>query len=170
MKSAQSAMEFTIMIAALLFIFLPIFYLLGDFSLESSTDLITTHISQNGQKIIDEARELYYLGPYAKEIITIRIPDNIIEMSTVIYNDTAGNNEYVLNIMYQDKDYIVELPLYSEIPIVTQGCNQESCDASGCMYRCLFNPDDHLPGIRNFRLETAQWKDLLVVNITQVQW
>jgi len=170
-KKSQSAVEFMLLIAALLFIFLPLFYLLSDYSIKSNSDAASSGVLQIGQKMIDESREIFYLGRFSKEIITVNLPDNVLNMSTLIILDPSGNNEYYLIINYSKNTQMVDLPLMSEIPIVTSDCRYiSSCYGGSECYYCYFNQTESYPGKKNYRLETIQWKGRTAVNITTVQW
>ena len=172
---SQAAMELVLLIAALLFIFLPIFYFLGDYSLKSGAQIVSSQVNQIGKKLVDESREMYYLGLFSKEIITVNIPDRVVGMNTIIINN-SGDFEYYLMIEYYKDQSRMNATFPSEVPIVTyKPCYIEPNIAAACSgpgvdcYLCEFNTTDCTPGVKNFKLETVTWNKEFAVNITQVQ-
>ena len=171
-------MEFMLLIAALLVISLPIFYLLGDYSLKSSREISLNQLNKIGQQLVDESRDVYYLGLFSRQIVTLNMPDNVRGMRSYIVNGTSTEYVLVLSAMHDGK--LIDIHFDSEVPLVTDGsCALDPAIVSGCSgppgpitgkhcYVCGFSPADNAPGVRNFRLETMQWHDMLAVNITQV--
>lgn len=159
------------MITALLVIAIPVFYLLSDFSLDSSHEVKGSQAKDAAIKMVNEAREIFYMGKYSKEIITINLPDNINGMSSLIIVDT--DPEYYLIINYSVSGRQVDMPISSEVPIITRsGCDFEAnCYPGKDCYYCDFDPIEYAGGIRSMLIETIPgWNGMTVVNISQVEW
>jgi hypothetical protein len=169
MPKAQSAVEFILLITALLFISIPIFYLLTDYGITSSSDISQTQLQQIGKRIVDESREVYYLGRFSKEIITVNMPEAVNSMGTLIIED---NDEYYLVINYTRRADRIDLAIPSEVPLITGDCSDAtSCYSGNTCYYCSFDAVDYRAGIKNFKLETiASWNGMTAVNISQVTW
>jgi len=170
---SQSAVEFTLLIAALLLIFLPLFFVLTDFSFKSNTEIQSQQVQTVSQKIVDESREIFFLGRYSKEIITVNLPDYITSMSTLIINRTSINlpNEYYLIINYTKAGQKVDLPIYSEVPLINSNCvHTPGCFGGLDCYYCQFSDVESRPGIKNYLLETITFKGGNAVNISQIIW
>jgi hypothetical protein len=170
---SQSAMEFTLLIAALFFIFIPLFFILTDFSFNSNSEIQSLQVQSVGQKIVDESREIFYQGRFSREIITLNLPEYVTDMSTLIINktDTDEGFEYYLIINYTKSGQIMDLAIPSEIPIVNSDCQHESNCYGGldCTY-CYFNITEKRPGVKNFMLETISFKGGNAINITHAIW
>ena len=171
MQKAQSAVEFILLITALLLIAIPAFYLLSDYAFKSSSDVAQVQIRESGQKIVDEAREMYYLGKFSKEIITVNMPDNVRSMSTLIVIGTT-DMEYYLIINHSNAEVNTDFLIQCEVPIITGTCNYiPGCYPSKNCYSCPFSPEAFQPGIKNYKIETLpSWNSLTVVNISLVEW
>ncbi len=172
---SQTAMEFTLLIAALLFIFLPVFYFLGDYSLKSSSDIAGSEVNKIGQKLVDESREMYYMGLFSKEIVSLNIPESVIDMSTIIINN-SGKLEYYLVISTSSASGRMNVTFSSEVPLVTyKPCYIDNQISSSCnpgvvdCYRCPFDNSNKFYGLKSFKLETVSWKNSYAVNITQAE-
>jgi hypothetical protein len=167
-KKSQSATEFAILIAALLAVFLPIFYLLSDYGLKSGSELLSSQINQIGTKIVDESREIYYLGLYSKEVITINLPENIIRMNSLVI-DSGGATETYFLIHFRKDKYVLNASFPSEVPIITDDCHSYSCFGGDTCHVCNIRTHSEAAGVRNLRLESTLWDAGMGVNVTQVQ-
>ncbi len=173
MRSAksQSAVEFMLLIAGILFIFLPLFYVFSDYSLKSGSDISTSMAKDVGQKLIDQSREIYYLGRFSKEVITVNIPEGIENMSTLII-DLPGDadDEFYLIMNVSNGQAKEDIVLSSEVPLVTSDCSTIACFSGyDCTY-CNFNRTEAMPGKKDYRLENSEKDGRTVINISVVQW
>jgi len=176
---SQTAMEFTLLIAAVLVIFLPIFFILSDASINTSSQIIDNQVTKIGRKLVDESREVYYLGLFSKQVVTVNIPERVISMNTVIINDSGAYENYLFIEIYKD-GFLHNITFASEVPLVGKNpCYLDPDIATGCSdppllvtalkcYRCPFDSDDITPSTKHFKLETIRWKSEYAVNITQV--
>jgi len=162
-KRGQSATEFMLLITAVLFICIPAFYLLVDYSLKQSDDANRDQIMHTSQSIVDEAREMYYLGRFSKEVITVRMPDNINSMSTL----SIGDDEHYLIVNFTYKRSQVDLAKPCEVPLLTGDCSEFSCLGTTCR-KCSFRAVDYREGTKEFRIETVPYGSVTAVNITSL--
>ena len=165
-------MEFMLIIAGVLVLFLPIIYILADYSLEAGSDAREYQLNSMAERIVDESREIYYLGLFSKQIITVKVPDGVYDMSSYIINK-SGTYENYLSISYYTDQGAERLLVPSEVPIITSDCNIDNTIASGCggavkCYACAFDPADYAEGSHNFQLKTLGWHEMIAVNMTQV--
>ncbi len=173
MRSAksQSAVEFMLLIAGLLFIFLPLFFIFSNYSMKSGSDISSSMAKDVGQKLVDQAREMYYLGRYSKEVISVNLPDGIDKMSTLII-DRPGDSqdEFYLIMNISSGSSKQDIVLASEVPIITQDCRTAPCYSGyDCTY-CKFNRSETMPGKKDYRLENVEWEGRTAVNVSAVAW
>jgi len=166
-RKAQSATEFAILIAALLAIFLPLFYLVSDYGLKSGAEIVSTQIYQIGENVVAEARQIYFLGLYSKEVVTLNIPENILGMSTLVINSSAGTENYLF-VKFRREDQVLNHSFYSDIPIITSACMRSDCFGDATCYSCELDPSAYLPGMKHYRLETVIWDVGMAVRVDQV--
>jgi len=168
MKKAQSAVEFVLLISFLLMAAVPIFFILSDYSFKSSTEASSSQLEATAHRLVDESREIFFLGLYSKDIITVRMPKQVTSMQTIYIN--GAQDEYYLLINYTKDGNEIQFPIKSEVPLFTGDCTSKPCyTASQCTY-CSFNADDYSEGIKNFRLEAQPWGSMTGVNITHIDW
>jgi hypothetical protein len=166
-RKSQSATEFAILIAALLAVFLPIFYLLSDYGLKSGSELLSSQINQIGTKIVDESREIFYLGLYSKEVITLNIPESIVSMKTFNVNSTSGVESYLI-VNYRKEGFVINASFPSEVPMITGSCSQYPCFGGNTCWDCPFPSVAYTPGMKNFKRVSMLWEAGMAVNVTQV--
>jgi hypothetical protein len=164
-RKSQTTTEFMLIIGGILVIFIPLFYLMVSYSFESSDAITASQSRQVAGKISDEAREIYYLGLFSREILTVNMPDRVIAMNSFIIDKPGLNDEHYLNISFYKKEGTTSVLLPTEVPIITGDCVSAAC--TGC-HICHFNKSFYTEGVRHIRLETVAWGDRLVVNATQV--
>jgi len=171
MSRAQSGVEFILLITALLFISIPVFYLMSDYSLKSSSEVASSQLRDSAQRIVDESREMFYLGKFSKEIITLNMPDNINGMSTMMI--LGSPQEYYLIFNYTSSGKSINLPVSSEVPLITgNNCAfRPGCFPSKDCFICPFDSSAYKPGIKNLLIETIpSWNSMTVVNVSYVTW
>ena len=161
MNRSQSATEFMILIAAVLLIFLPLFYIFTHYGLQSGTEMTSAKVIEIGNKLTLEAREIYFLGLWSKEILTINVPEGITNMHTLYIIDASSNSEqYYLIINYTRNADTIEVTIPAEIPIVSDQCSNlanANCPLGvGAGYDCLkcnLNRLAYTQGTRDIKLE-----------------
>jgi hypothetical protein len=159
-----------LLIAAVLILFLPLFYLLSDYSIESTRGIVGAQIREVTNKLVSESRETYYLGLYSREIVTVSMPDTITNMNTYIIDKPAPQKpEYYLNISFYKDGNLVSIPIPSEVPLITNlTCYTTNCYTLSNCTTCLFEHASYEVGVKNFRIETVIWQGRLAVKISQV--
>lgn len=171
MSKSQSATEFMLLIAAILIIFIPVFYLLTDYSITTGSELTTSRIRQIATKLVDESRETYYLGLFSREVVSVTMPDGITNLNTyIIEKGRPLTDEFYLNVSYRKGNLEITVPLMSEVPLITTSCNPPviDCQAGMNCTSCTFDRKDYAAGAKNFRLETVAWNNRLAVQISPV--
>lgn len=174
MKNAQSAAEFTLLFAALLFIFIPAFYLLTRQALDTQTEAVEQQIQSMARSLVDESREIYYAGRYSRQVVTLNLPPGIVSMNTTIIKDSS-NYEYYLLVSYMKKHERVFTALRSDVALVYgTACILEPCLGTLECYRCPFEAEAVRNGVKSFELESTSrdiWGSSAdVVEIERVEW
>lgn len=197
-SKAQSATEFMILITFILLVFLPIFFILISYGSSSTQQISSVQINEISQRIVSEAREMYYLGQWSKEEVTINFPDGIESVQTLYVEDDKGTiggpgdeaddiMEYALIINYVKGGIVQSVVVHSEVPIFYGSCVPAlnlPCDSGiipSSTARCEVCefPDTAISaGQKKFRLETKRFSNSpsitdwlhnkLYVEITQV--
>ena len=171
-SKSQAATEFMILIAAVLLLFLPMMFLLADYSARSGSGVNVAKMNEIGNKLTIEAREIYYLGLWSKEVIIVNLPIGVEKMSTLMIYDDKGNGdpsddmeEYYIMINYLKEGDLIEMVIPSEVIIITDDC-ESALAASNCpssvttasatatCYNCSFNPGSYTEGRKDLKLET----------------
>lgn len=167
-KKGQYSVEFLILITGILFIFIPSIYFLMDYSLNARSEMVATHIESFSNKICNEARDIYYRGNFNKEVITLKVPDNIQNITTIIVNSTT-DNEYYLRINYTISEGERSILLPSDVPIITgDRKTEENCFTNKDCHYFHFDEEGKSSGLRSFKFETVRWEGLMAVNISVV--
>jgi hypothetical protein len=180
MKRSQSATEFMLLIAAVLIIFLPMFYLLTEYSTSAGKGMVSAQIRQIGQKLVDESREMHYLGAYSREVVSVNMPNGVVNISTLTM--LGSPKEHYLRIRYYSEDLLVDMTIPSEVPLISSSSSLDTsvdcthyignCPMNPSGQECLlcqFKPEWYSEGRKDFKLETlpqGQPLGSLAVNIT----
>jgi uncharacterized protein (UPF0333 family) len=107
-RKAQVGMEYMILVGFLVVITIPLVLVYNSHYKSTSEQIISNQADQLGQKIIDTAESIYYLGEPSKTTIKIYVPQNI-------ENLTIGNNEIVFGVnVGGGRDDVVKV---SSVPI-----------------------------------------------------
>ena len=107
-RNAQVGMEYMILVGFLVVITIPLILIYNTQYKGTNEEIIANQAEQLGQKIVDTAESIYYLGEPSKTTIKIYMPQNI-------QNVTVGNNEVVFIVrMSGGRNDVVKV---SSIPI-----------------------------------------------------
>ncbi|HLG24028.1 MAG TPA: hypothetical protein VI564_03825 [Candidatus Nanoarchaeia archaeon] len=119
---SQSSLEYLLVVAISLAIFVPTTYLFFNYSKDSSQDLSDAQLTEIGRTIIDTAESIYYTGEGSKTVLELSLPDNV--RSAVIID----SKELVFNI--SSNFGISELVFISKVNITTlpANCNGNVCN------------------------------------------
>ena len=169
MNKSQSATEFMLLIAAVLLIFLPLFYIFTNYGFKSDTEMNAGKINEMGKKLVLESREIYYLGLWSKEVITFSVPPGINSLETLVINPNTGNEEYYLLIEYQKGADVIELAIPSEVPLISENCGTTCPTGVTNCKVCSMSPKSFIEGTRDFKIEavdTTGLSDTLAINIS----
>jgi hypothetical protein len=165
-RKSQTTMEFVLIISLVLFLMLIALYMITDYAFKSGKDIAGSQLQQIGRTLTDQSREVYYLGLFSQEIISVNIPDGIQAMQTLSINKgTSTENYYITSIFAGGR--LVNVTFPAEVPLVTSGCADAICSGYPCT-RCMFQPNDYSSGRKDLKLETIAWKGGYAVNITRV--
>jgi hypothetical protein len=105
---AQVSVEYMILVGFLLVITIPLILVYNSQYKGTNEQIISNQAYQLGQKIVDTAESIYYLGQPSKTTLKIYIPNQI-------QNISIGSNEIVFNVMVSGGiDQVVKV---SSVPI-----------------------------------------------------
>jgi uncharacterized protein (UPF0333 family) len=94
-SKSQSSLEYLLIVALTLVLFVPTTYLFYNYSKESSQEISDAQIIQLGRNIVDSAESIFYTGQGSKTVIELNIPENvigavIIDKKELVFNVTTG--------------------------------------------------------------------------------
>ena len=92
---SQSSLEYLLVVAISLAIFVPTTYLFFNYSKDSSQDLSDAQLTEIGRTIIDTAESIYYTGEGSKTVLELSLPDNvrsavIIDSKELVFNISSN--------------------------------------------------------------------------------
>ena len=117
-KKSQMSLEYLIIVALVLSIIIPAFFLFTTYARESNHQIAEQRIQKMGSEIIKVATEIFYYGTPSMTVIDINMPDNIDKMWIV-----NKSEDYSLNFNYT----LGTIFFKSDVPL---GCDLDDC------YRC----------------------------------
>lgn len=176
-RLAQLAMEYVIIFAFIMMVIIPTTYVLKNYIADSIDSMTIKQAERITRVLIDNAREMYYLGTPSKIVVTVDMP-NSIERMWIIDNKHDQSNlpqEYIIayriNTADGEKDFLFD----SDIPIQcwqdsSQICEEFTADIDNdglndlndqCRvdnaesdFRCFeFSERERSSGIKRFKLE-----------------
>ena len=153
-RSGQVSAEFMILVGLVLIIFIPLFVILTLSSIESTEQISTERIGSTARTLLDESREIYYLGEGSRQIITIDIPRGVNAVQIV---NTSTTHE--LMFLFNHSGRTSSVSHASEVPIRI-GSDSETCNPEpDCTISCdctQFSVSDMRTGERNIELRTQR--------------
>lgn len=101
-SSAQSSLEYLLVVALTFAIIIPTTYLFYNYSKESSQEISDAQIIKIGREIVDTSESIFYSGEGSKTVFEINVPENvdsiiIIDGRELVFNITTsfGTSEIV---------------------------------------------------------------------------
>ncbi len=113
---AQSAIEYLVMVGIALVIIIPLFLIFSNYVQESSEKVLADKLNVIGNEIINNAKEVYYLGEPSKVTLNIDMPDGVQGMSIenptqstyFLVFDISGDPTKPKNIDFSSEDIKIE--------------------------------------------------------------
>lgn len=107
-RKAQVAMEYMILVGFLVVITIPLILVYNTQYKGTNIQIISNQADQIGQKIVDTAESVYYLGQPSKTTLKVYMPQQI-------ENVVVGNNEITFRVIVNNG--IDEVVKMSSVPI-----------------------------------------------------
>ena len=120
-SSAQSSLEYLLIVALTFAIILPTTYLFYSYSKESSQEIEDAQTIKVGKSIVDSAESIFYSGQGSKTVIELNVPETV--GSAVIID----GRELVFNITTMIG--VSELVFFSSVNLTaaSQYCTANTC-------------------------------------------
>ncbi len=119
LKTAQSAIEYLMIIAFTFAIIIPTIYLFFSYSRESTAQLSDFQINSIGRNIITTAESIYYSGEHSKTVLEFNMPENVYNMSIL------GNRELVFGL--ETGNGRSDLVFFSAVNLTSNNCDSFAC-------------------------------------------
>jgi hypothetical protein len=105
-KRGQAAMEYLLVVALILLVFVPTTYIFLSNIQKSSDELSMTKLTRIGNDIVNTAYEVYYQGVPAKIPLKVDMPDGVSNIS--IINDwSKPANQLLITFRFNDRDEVL---------------------------------------------------------------
>ena len=159
-RSGQVSAEFMILVGLVLIIFIPLFVILTLSSIESTEQISTERIGSTARTMLDESREIYYLGEGSRQIITIDIPRGVHAVQIVNTSTT-----YELVFAFTQSGINSSISHVSEVPVRINEAQTTSCNPVPSCVDCdceQFTFEEGRSGARNIELRTIRDDGLAV--------
>jgi hypothetical protein len=166
-RRSQTSMEFVLIISLFLFVMMIAIYLISDVLFVSHDDIRLTQMNGVGQNVVDEARDVHYLGLFSQEIMSVNMPEGIVQMRSITF--MTAEEEHYLVAMIEAKGERFNLTFPSEVPLLTGSCNEYFCTGTTVCRVCEFQPDLYSAGRKDIRLESVIKDGVYAVNISRTQ-
>jgi|SRR3989338_6132425 len=94
-NSAQSSLEYLLVVALTFAIIVPTTYLFYSYSKESAQEITDAQVAKLGRSIVDAAESIFYSGQGSKTVLELNVPNNIdsvliIDGREIVFNVTTG--------------------------------------------------------------------------------
>lgn len=163
-RSGQVSAEFMILAALVLIIFIPLFFLIARGGIDSAEEVSSERVGVVARTLLDEAREIYYLGEGSRQTITLDIPRGVETFQIV---NTSTSTELVIGFV--QGGVVSNISYWSEVPVRISGSQSKDCDPNPCASCTCAELDvdkiDHLRsigGVHNIELRTQRDTGLYV--------
>jgi hypothetical protein len=152
---SQTTVEFVLLVSAVLMFMLIVLFVVANYALKSGEDITASQLNQIGWKMVDQSREIFYLGLFSREIISVNFPEGVNSFSTLNFqNETDGSWESYLIINYQKGKDLVNMTFPSEVPLLTGSCTSTlGCLPGITCLECSFGPTAYSAGRKDLKLE-----------------
>lgn len=182
-KKGQISLEYIIITGfVVLAILVPSFLILFSSTNKNVQGTVNTQkVLDLGKGIINDVKQMYYLGLYSKKIVNYEIPQNVEEMFIVeIYDAITDSKYYYFGLVIKEKGGDKLYTFQSDIPIMSQEINDQVLKSSGngaikecqepnnvCEYY-NFIGFAKSPGLKKFKVETVYDSDMAKSKIIPV--
>lgn len=119
-SSGQVSVEFMLLIGFVLIIFIPLLLFMGLSGIGSAERFSEEAAMDMTVRIVDEARDTYYLGVFSKKEITVRIPSIVANLS-VLNASSPSESQYYLETHFVSGGEERVVRRESEVPLKTDG-------------------------------------------------
>jgi hypothetical protein len=178
-RKGQISLEYMIITGFILVvIIIPTFLLLFTTTNKSVYSKINIQkIEDLGLGVLNDAKQMYYLGLYSNKVVEYNIPNNVVNMYILdLTRSSDGGKEYYLGIVVQNGRDTEQFNFLSDVPISSTLSNYvdidstlnsqvDACDAvtgNTCTFYS-FKDNAISPGKRRFKIETLYDTDLNIV-------
>lgn len=136
-RSAQSSIEYLLVIALTFTLIVPTTYLFYTYSKESGQEIADAQITKLGRAIVDTAVLIFYSGQGSKTLLELNIPDNIVSAEIIDGRELVFNMTTTFGVS--------EIVFFSSVNITTDTTN---CNVNVCKL-----PDLASPGVKKVKIE-----------------
>lgn len=181
-KNGQVSLEYMIITGFVVFaIIIPAFILLFYTTNRSVYGTVNTQmVSDLGNGLVNDAKQMYYLGLYSNKVSEYEVPKNV-EYFYIVEIEQEGLKYYYLGVTLTDSKtrksffYLSDVPITSDDnnPNVVKGAPLEGliseCESSICEFYSFEGPAK-LQGRKKFKIETTydDEEDMVKASITPV--
>lgn len=169
MRKAQIAVEYILIMGFVLFVLMSAMYIFRGYAISSMDRIIENKVDIVAHALIDNAREIYYLGEGSKKIVTVEMPEQVVNITAL---NVDGEYYLIFNITISTGQK--ELFYESDVQIRNEKGNYiDTPDCYGSSgttcYFYYFKPEEISPGIKNFKVEakkdTTNYVDIEMVSL-----
>jgi hypothetical protein len=166
MLKAQLSIEYLILTGfVLLLVVVPSVIFLSSLANKSVYGTITTErANELGNGIVDNAKQMYYLGIYSKKIVTYDVPNNVHKMF-IIQMEKDSKTYYYFGLILNDTKDATKFFFPSEVPLMSDATSLyvDTSDLSSYVSECAsatscsfynFKGSVLRPGKKRFKIET----------------
>ena len=164
---AQIAMEYILIAVFILGILMIGTYIFREYAVSSRDQIIENKVEVAANALIDNAREIYYLGEGSIKIVTFEMPGQIESIFTldadgeyfIIFNVTIAQG---YNSLFYESDVLLKKDNVDEVSI--NGCY----GVGGLCKFYYFSENEISQGIKKFLIENK--KDYVDIEMVQAGW
>lgn len=176
-SKSQVAMEYIMILSLVLLILIPTIYVFREYVSKSSDDVVINNINSVAKNLIDNSREIFYLGSSSKTVIDLEMPKQV-EAMWLMDNSNDKNNppEHLLMFKLNLQDGMQDLYFDSDIPIKCSDCTacndcaqtiNEQCGQK--QFNCFVYPETaYSSGLKHFKIEATDCQGALCVFIDEI--
>jgi uncharacterized protein (UPF0333 family) len=171
-RKAQISIEYLILTGfILLIIIVPSVIFLYSFANKSVFGTVSTQkINDLGNGLVDNAKQMYYLGLYSKKVVSYDVPENVERFFILEINQSGtGEKYYYIGIIINNGKEVSKHFFLSDVPLMSSPLSSDpnvayvdNLDSSSYINECtpwictfynFKNPVTH-QGKKKFKLET----------------
>ena len=165
---AQISVEYLILTGFILFVIIvPLVSILYTTASGSVQETMTKQQAvELGNSLVNDAKQLYYLGLYSKKQVTYQVPRNVERMFIANIIDASGTEISYFGIKFLDPENLQTFLFQSEVPLMSDETNPLVSYVAGAgeITECMapvntctyYYFTDYVikPGKKEFKLET----------------